>query len=110
VELSDFADWGEVAALFAPLYDAARRPGPHLLHAEIDRIAAISPDPMVRIGHALALVQGAVAYRYVALNEGNLRPAGAVWAAKAGDCKGKSALLLALLDGLGIRAEPALSA
>jgi hypothetical protein len=51
--------------------------------------------------------------RYVALllGDGNYKPMSAdeVWAQRFGDCKGKTALLLALLDRLGIQAEPYLA-
>lgn len=111
VFLSDFADWQQVSALFAPAYDAAATitPGSPLA-AEADRIAAASSDPRRRAELALALVQRDV--RYVA-NLGGLgayqpAPAEDVWRDRYGDCKGKTVLLLALLRRLGITAVPAL--
>ena len=49
-------------------------------------------------------------YIYVGLNGGNLTPASAdeTWQRRYGDCKGKTALLLALLAELGIDAEAVL--
>jgi hypothetical protein len=46
------------------------------------------------------------------LGDGDYKPmkADEVWAQRYGDCKGKSAFLLALLDRLGIQAEPVLAA
>ena len=111
VEFSDYAGWGEVAALFVPLFDAARRPasGSAIL-SEIARIASAGPDPLARAGAALALVEQRIAYVPVDSGDADLRPtsADAAWARGQGDCKAKAAVLLALLDGLGIAAEPAL--
>jgi tetratricopeptide (TPR) repeat protein len=110
---SDFADWQQVSALFAPVYAAAAviTPGSPLA-AEADRIAAASTDPTRRAELALALVQGSV--RYVADLRGlagyQPLPAESVWRDRFGDCKGKTVLLLALLHRLGITAEPALVA
>lgn len=109
--LSDYAQWSDVAAVFAPLFDAARRVGPDSpLHGQIADIRGASGDPLVQAGMALAIAQRDVRYLYVGLGEGNLRPmpADQVWLRGFADCKGKAALLLALLDGLGIKAEAAL--
>jgi tetratricopeptide (TPR) repeat protein len=111
IEFSDYASWGDIAATFAPLYDAARelKPGSPL-SAEIARIRATSADPVARTEAALALVQDKLRYIYLGLNDGHLKPmdADASWERRFGDCKAKTVLLLALLDGLGIPAEPAL--
>ena len=59
-------------------------------------------------GAALALVQDQVRYVFLGMNEGALVPADAeeTWTRRFGDCKGKSALLVALLRALDIDAEP----
>jgi tetratricopeptide (TPR) repeat protein len=109
--LSDFADWQQVSALFAPVYDKSATivPGSPLA-AEADRIAAATTDPVRRAELALALVQSQV--RYVAdlagLGGYQPAPAEAVWRDRLGDCKGKTVLLLGLLRRLGITAVPAL--
>jgi tetratricopeptide (TPR) repeat protein len=111
VELSDFSSWKEVSALFHPLYVKARTLRPDsLLKAEIDKIKATSADPVVQASAALALVEDKVRYFAVTLDNGGYVPAQAddTWARRYGDCKAKTALLLALLDGLGIEAQPAL--
>ena len=110
IELSAFRNWAEVATSLAPLYSRARQIAPDSpLHAEIARIRALSDDPAVQAAAALRLVQDEVRYVALLMGEGALVPASAdeTWARRFGDCKGKTALLLALLDGLGISAEPA---
>lgn len=111
IEFSDFASWAEVAATFAPLFDSARQLKPNSpLNAEIARIRAASADPATRAEAALALVQDKIRYIFLGLNDGHLKPADAdiSWQRRFGDCKAKTVLLLAILDGLGIQAEPAL--
>ncbi len=113
IEFSDFRQWGDVAALFVPLFAEARRSiDGSPIRAEALRIAAATPEPARRVGLALETVREKVKYLYVGLGEGNLRPmpADMVWQRGFGDCKGKTALLLAMLDALGIKAEAALVA
>ena len=112
VEFSDFKDWAALSALMAPLYaKAATLPVDAKLDAEIARIAAASTDPKVRATAALQLVQDRVRYVFLGMNDGGLVPADAeaTWERRFGDCKGKTVLLLALLRGLGIPAEPVLA-
>jgi tetratricopeptide (TPR) repeat protein len=111
LEFSDFASWGDLSALFAPLYAQAAtiKPGSPLA-TEVATIRAASSDPKMQAGAALALVQDKVRYLYLGMNDGALVPAAAdvTWSRRFGDCKGKTALLLGLLHDLGIAAEPAL--
>ncbi|HYG47755.1 MAG TPA: DUF3857 domain-containing protein [Allosphingosinicella sp.] len=112
VEYSDFKDWASISRHFAPLYAKAAALGSGSpLKAEARRIAAAHPQPLDRAAAALKLVQQEVRYIYVGLNGGNLTPAAAeeTWRRRYGDCKGKTALLLALLAELGIEAEPVLA-
>ncbi|WP_082701854.1 DUF3857 domain-containing protein [Novosphingobium sp. FSW06-99] len=111
VELSEFADWPAVSRRFAGLFDAAATlPANSPLHAEIARIAAASPDPVRRAELALALAEEQVRYLFVGIDDGGFVPAPAdqTWQRRYGDCKGKTALLIALLHGLGIAARPVL--
>jgi len=108
-EMSDFRSWADLAHLMAPLYvKASALPPQGALQAEIARIAQQSADPVVRAQAALALVQERVRYVFLGMNDGSLVPADAetTWSRRFGDCKAKTALLLALLHGLGIKAEP----
>lgn len=110
-EYSDFSDWSGVAGKFAPLYaEAAKLRPASPLKAEAARIKAAHRDEMERAAAALKLVQQEVRYVYVGLGAGNLTPTSAdiSWERRFADCKGKTALLLALLGELGIRAEPVL--
>ncbi len=111
VEASDFASWSQLAALMAPLYaKAAVLPSVGPLQGEVARIKALSADPAVRAEAALALVQDRVRYAFRGMDGGNYVPADAevTWSKRFGDCKGKTALLLGLLNALGIEAEAVL--
>lgn len=111
LELTDYQDWSEISVLMAPLFERAsmlEEGSP--LQAEIDRIAAAWATPAERASAALRLVQDDIRYLALAMGEGSLIPASAdaTWRSRFGDCKAKTALLIALLRGLGIEAEPAL--
>lgn len=111
VEVSDYASWSELSNLMAPLYaKAATLPAQGPLAAELKRIRGLSDDPKVRVEAALALVQDRIRYVALAMGTGGLVPADAseTWARRFGDCKGKTALLLALLHAVDIEAEPVL--
>jgi transglutaminase-like putative cysteine protease len=112
VEYSNFDDWPSISRLFAPLYDKAAtlKPGSSL-KSEASRIAKTHALPIDRAGAALKLVQRDVRYIYVGLDGGNLTPATAeeTWQRRYGDCKGKTALLMALLSELGIASQPVLA-
>lgn len=108
MEFSDFQSWAAVSARFAALFDEARRlETGSALKAAAARIAAEHSTPRARAEAALSLVQEQVRYVYIGLDGGNYRPASAeeTWRRRYGDCKGKTALLLALLDELAIPAQ-----
>lgn len=108
LQLTEYRDWAEVGAMLMPHYErAAALPAASPLRARIARIAAATADPRARAIAALRLVQDEVRYFAVVIGDGNYLPAGAeeTWTRRYGDCKGKTALLLALLRGLGIEAE-----
>lgn len=111
VEYTDFADWADLSRRFAPFYEkASTLDASSDIKREAIRIASAHTRPLDRANAALKLVQQDVRYIYVGLNGGNLTPATAdeTWQRRYGDCKGKTALLLALLRELDIEAEPAL--
>ena len=111
IDVSSFRSWGALARLFAPLYrKAAQLPPDSPLRAQIARIRVATSDPKRQAALALRLVQNKVRYVFLDLNQGGLVPAPAdlTWARRFGDCKAKTVLLLALLHGLNIEAEPVL--
>ena len=111
IEASNFATWTDLSRRMFPLFDKAASLAPASpLHAEIARIASTTTDPVARTEAALQLVEDRIRYVFVALNNANLTPAGAddTWRRRLGDCKAKTVLLIALLHGLGVEAEPLL--
>ena len=110
VQFSQFSTWAEVSARMAPYYDKAAVLAPDSpLKAEVAKIRAASDDPKVQAAAALRLVQQKVRYLYVRANDGFVPPAADLtWLRRWGDCKAKTALLIALLRELGLTADPAL--
>ncbi len=109
VQFSQYSSWSEVSALMGPLYVKAATLAPNSpLKAEIAKIKAQSADPKVQAALALQLVQDKVRYVFIGANQGGLTPtpADVTWVKRYGDCKAKTTLLKALLDGLGIDATP----
>jgi tetratricopeptide (TPR) repeat protein len=109
LEFTGFGSWEEVSRRLAPLYEkAALVPADSPIQAEIAKISASTPDPKSRAEQALMLLEDKVRYVYLGMNQGNLVPAsaGVTWEQRFGDCKAKTALLLAMLRGLGIKADP----
>jgi Domain of Unknown Function with PDB structure (DUF3857)/Transglutaminase-like superfamily len=111
VEFTDYPDWASISKRFAPLYSkAATLAAASPVKKEAARIFENYKTPLERARAALKLVQQDVRYIYVGLDGGNLTPATAeeTWQRRYGDCKGKTALLLGLLNDLGIEAQPVL--
>lgn len=111
IEASNFASWADLSRRMFPLFDsAATLPASSPLQAEVARIAASTADPVARTEAALQLVEDRIRYVFVALSNANLTPASAdtTWQRRFGDCKAKTVLLIALLRGLGIDAQPLL--
>lgn len=107
-QITDMADWSAMSVLMAPLYQRAQTlEAGSPLTAEIERIRAEHATDAARAAAALRLVQDQVRYLALSMGEGGYVPMSAdeVWRTRYGDCKGKTALLLALLNGLGIEAE-----
>jgi len=111
LSVSSYQSWQEVSQSMAPLYAAAATlSATSPVKAEAAAIAARTSDPEERASAALALVEDRIRYLAQTLGEGGLKPNAAddTWTHRYGDCKAKTALLLALLTELGIRAEPIL--
>lgn len=111
LEMSDFTDWRSVAQTILPYYTkAATLPANSEVKAQARKIAVTTTDPRRRAELALALVQDQVRYLFLGMDDGGYIPAAAdlTWSRRFGDCKGKTVLLVALLQELGIEAEPVL--
>lgn len=109
IEYSAFEDWPEVSRSLYPLYEqAAVIPAGSELEGDVARIMRNHSSESERARAALRLVQDQVRYVYVGLNGGNMTPASVeeTWERRYGDCKDKTVLLLALLQAMGIEAEP----
>jgi len=109
VEYSDDADWHEVAEWGSKLFKIESTLGPDLEH-RIDAWRASGLRGQALISAALSLVQDEVRYFSASLGENSHRPKvpARTWADRAGDCKDKTALLVAILQRLGFDAKPAL--
>ncbi|MBL4618185.1 MAG: DUF3857 domain-containing protein [Robiginitomaculum sp.] len=109
--ISDISNWSQISAEYAPFFERAAkiRYGSEL-YLEVEKIAKSAVYDDARAGKALQLVQQQIRYLYIGLNSGGYIPTSAeeTWANKHGDCKDKTALLLALLNHLEIKAEPVL--
>jgi hypothetical protein len=111
MQTTSFKTWNEISKLMAPLYAKASDIAPTSpIKAEADAIAARTKDPKARTFEALQLVEDKTRYFFLGMGEGGYVPANAddTWARRFGDCKAKTALLLALLKNLGVDAEPVL--
>jgi transglutaminase-like putative cysteine protease len=109
LQATTYRGWADVVAPMAALYaEAMTLKADSPIKAEIAAIAAASPDPKVRAFTALKLVEDKTRYLLLAMGDGGYKPASAdeTWARRFGDCKGKTVLLLAILKGLNIQAEP----
>ncbi|MGW8190791.1 DUF3857 domain-containing protein [Sphingomonas hankookensis] len=109
IEVASFADWADVSRTFAPLYktDGLIAPGSALAN-EVAAIEKAEATPLGRAQRALELVQGKIRYLAVGMDGGNYLPQAPAktWEVRYGDCKAKTLMLLAMLHGMGIEAEP----
>ena len=111
VEITEFSNWQGVSRTFAPLYTKAVALAPGSpIRAEAAKIAAQTSDPTRRAELALMLTQQQIRYLFLGMDGGGFVPASAdqTWLRRFGDCKGKTVLLVALLNELGVAARPVL--
>jgi tetratricopeptide (TPR) repeat protein len=109
IQFTSYSSWNEVSRVLAPMYArASTLADDSPIKAEARAIAQSSSDIEARLEAVLKLVQERVRYVFLGMGEGNYNPAPAdlTWQRRFGDCKGKSALLIALLRELDIDAEP----
>jgi tetratricopeptide (TPR) repeat protein len=108
IVFTGYGSWNDISRKLAPLYaKAALLLENSPLKAEAKAIADSTADPVARIEAALRLAQDRVRYVFLGMGDGGLNPAAAdeTWQRRFGDCKAKSALLIALLRELGIQAD-----
>ncbi|MEQ8740238.1 MAG: DUF3857 domain-containing protein, partial [Hoeflea sp.] len=112
LQLGTFDGWEEVSSVMAPYYDTAGSlDGLDDLAAKVEAIRSGSADDLERAVAALELVQEDIRYLMNGLDGGNYIPqdVATTWEKKYGDCKAKTLILLAILNELGIEAEPVLA-
>ncbi|QIQ86997.1 MAG: DUF3857 domain-containing protein [Erythrobacter sp.] len=112
LQLGTFDGWGEVSSVMAPYYRTeGALDGLGDLAAKIDAIRSREDGELARAVAALELVQEDIRYLMNGLDGGNYIPqtVAETWEKKYGDCKAKTLILLAILDELGIEAEPVLA-
>jgi tetratricopeptide (TPR) repeat protein len=111
LRVGSFADWNELSRVMAPHFSAAAEvKAGSAVAAEAKAIMEQTSNPLERAALATRLVQDKVSYLLNGLDGGNYLPQAAAftWDKRYGDCKAKSVLLLALLQQMGIDAEPVL--
>ncbi len=110
-EASSFKSWEDISKLMAPLFaTASELKSDSPINALADQIAQKYAKPEDRVFAALQLVEDQTRYFALLMGDGGYVPAKAddTWARRFGDCKAKTALLLAILHRLNIDAEPVL--
>lgn len=109
IRIGDEIRWPQVADLFRGAY-AIEGALPTDVEAEAARIEHASSDPEERIAQAVRYVQSSLRYIAIGIGESGYRPKtlAEIVSSRSGDCKDASRLLCALLQRLGVRADPAL--
>ena len=110
VQLSEYADWSEVAAWGRALFRSATGPLTPDIRAKVTEWKAQTPDPDEQALLAVRFVQDEIRYVGLEMGEGSHRPnrPDTVFHRRFGDCKDKALLLASLLRDLGFDATPAL--
>jgi len=109
LDVSDYADWSQVAARMVPLYRLDGRARPEL-DALVASIKSRGGTPEQQALLALQHVQDDIRYTSISIGRGSFAPSDpeVVLGRRFGDCKDKSLLLATILRRLGIDATPAL--
>ena len=111
LQLGTFNGWSEVSSVMAPYYKTnGALDGLDDLRERVEGIRGQYDGELERAVAALELVQEDVRYLLNGLDGGNYLPqdVATTWEKKYGDCKAKTVILLAVLQELGIEAEPVL--
>jgi lipoprotein NlpI/transglutaminase-like putative cysteine protease len=109
IQLSEFADWADVARWGNRQFAPNEGPTP-LLDKQLTDIRASSANPADQLLAALKLVQTEVRYFGNEFGVGSHKPTSPekVLAQRFGDCKDKTLLLVTLARRLGLEANPVL--
>lgn len=109
IELSEFADWAEVAAWAEQLFAKAEQAS-EAVKARVADIRDRGKTPAEQLRLALDFVQRDIRYFGTEIGPDSHQPAVAdqVLRQRFGDCKDKAGLLATLLHQLGLAATPAL--
>lgn len=109
IQLSEFADWSEVARWGEKLFAATAAPSA-AVRQRAETIRSVVSTPEERLRLALDFVQNEVRYFGMEMGPNSHHPAdpGKVIEQRFGDCKDKVSLLIGLLRELGISASPVL--
>ena len=109
IQLSEFTDWREVASWGVRLFDSSATI-PASVKEEADKIRSSTTNAADRLLYAVNFVQKQIRYFGTEVGPYSHRPAapGKVLEQRFGDCKDKSALLIAILRELEITADPVL--
>jgi transglutaminase-like putative cysteine protease/tetratricopeptide (TPR) repeat protein len=109
IELSQFANWSEVAAAAEPLFSVPEAESPERAALRMQFLAAGASEAERALA-VMRFVQEEVRYTGIELGQGAYRPRtpDQVLAQRYGDCKDKALLAVTLLRSLGIEAAPVL--
>ncbi|MGH8201172.1 MAG: DUF3857 domain-containing protein [Steroidobacteraceae bacterium] len=107
-QITEFADWGEVASLFTPHYHPNELPAD--IAAKLDEISNRHGGMAERAVEWLRFVQRELRYFALAIGQGGWvpRPLDVIWAGRFGDCKDATRLYVAGARHLGLEVCPAL--
>jgi len=109
IEFSEFADWSDVAAWASQLFASS-----HASNREVAELARSLVQPGMtdeaKARRAIEFVQTDIRYFGTEMGASSHLPAApaAVLAQRFGDCKDKVSLLIALLEAMGLNAQPVL--
>jgi lipoprotein NlpI/transglutaminase-like putative cysteine protease len=108
LQFSEYRSWSDVTSWADGLFKADGATDPEVTKL-ISRFSAL-PTADERVSAALGWVQDEIRYFSLALGESSHRPAAPAVTLRRrwGDCKDKSVLLIQLLRGMGIPAQPVL--
>lgn len=109
IEISEIADWGDIAKAEVPRYKIPQKLSPSL-QSYIKNIATLTQDPAQRFITVLRFVQDEIRYMGFEEISNGRQPSDPsdVFQRRFGDCKDKTLLAITLLNALNIEAYPAL--